>query len=192
MKHLFIDGPIQSGKSTLLRQCLAPYRDILGGFSSQRLTYEGQIPAAYRITEAGDFCLQREPDFTLPGIFQIRTENGSQKHPEVFENTGVALLEAARSCRLILLDEIGGSELLVPAFRKKLYQLLAGDIPCIGVVKLYQKAKAMSRTARYPREVAELNLQLRSYITEECDGEIIHFSGNTKKQIEGFLASIRL
>lgn len=175
MKHLFLEGPIQTGKSTLLRRCLAPYRDRLGGFSSQRLVRPGEPPAAYRITEADDFCLQREPDLTLPGIFQIRTPHGAEKHPEVFAEYGVSLLERAAGRDLILLDEIGGSELLVPEFHRALYRLLAGSTPCIGVVKLNEKARSMSRTAGWPNTVSAANRELRTAIRERFDGEILLF-----------------
>ncbi|MEA4921932.1 MAG: nucleoside-triphosphatase [Eubacteriaceae bacterium] len=200
MKHLFIEGPVQQGKSTLLRKCLEPYKDRLGGFSSQRLMRAGEIPAAYRITEAGDFCLQRESDLSLPGIFQIRTRDGSEKHPEIFSEFGVELLEAAKDKDLILLDEIGGSELLVPEFRENLYEILGGDVPCIGVIKLNEKARFMSAKAGYPKTVSEMNSRLRKDITERFDGHIISIldmpdrSSNNyailKKKIEEFLCGI--
>jgi len=56
-------------------------------------------------------------------------------HMEVFENTGVHLLEEARKYDFVVLDEIGGFEVLSDVFLEALYRLLQSDIPCIGVMK---------------------------------------------------------
>jgi len=190
MKHLFIEGPIQTGKSTLLRKCLYPYKSQLGGFSSQRLMNENELAAGYRITEATDFCLQQKPNFSLPGIFQKKAEEGSKKNPEVFENYGVMLLEKSNAYPLILLDEIGGAELLYPNFYRKLYEILEGDIPCIGVIKLNEKARFMSQEAKYPSDIVSLNLKLRYDIINKFDGKVISFNDNSEKEIKEFLCGI--
>ena len=56
-------------------------------------------------------------------------------HPEVFEDLGVRLLEEAYRYDYVVLDEIGGFEVLSDVFLEALRKLLESDIPCIGVMK---------------------------------------------------------
>ena len=51
-RHLFLEGPIQKGKSTLLRELLAPYMNEVGGFTSQRLLDSEGETVAFRIGSA--------------------------------------------------------------------------------------------------------------------------------------------
>lgn len=194
-KHLFLEGPVRAGKSTLLRQCLAPYRNLLGGFSVQRLLAPDGAVQAYRMTSAREFCLQRDWHPALPGIFLQRStavpEQGispettaapvpaispvMEVHPEVFSCMGVTLLHAGPKHQLILLDEIGGVELLVPAFRHALSALLAGNISCIGVIKQQRKAVSLRRATSYPAQLDTLHRQLRNHLLTQWDARILSF-----------------
>lgn len=165
--HLFLEGPVKTGKSTLLRQCIEPYIEKTGGFSSQRLWQDGR-PCGYRLVPAENLRLDQPYEPGLPGIFTYHHQSDWRKDPAVFETLGVQLLSNLSDCELILLDEIGGSELLVPAFREKLYEVLSGPLPCIGVLKLSSKAAFMSRTSGYPGQVVDYNRQLREDLIGRC------------------------
>ena len=56
-------------------------------------------------------------------------------HPEVFEDLGIRLLEEAKQFDYVILDEIGGFEVLSDRFLDVLMNLLKSDIPIIGVMK---------------------------------------------------------
>ena len=191
--HLFLEGPIQTGKSTLLRECLAPYSQLLGGFSCQRIWKEGQ-PCGYRLTAASDFCLDTEYQPGLEDIFLYHFGEISKKDPSVFELKGVQLLEHTKNRPLILLDEIGGAELLSPSFKQTLYHILEGSIPCIGVLKLSSKAGFMSPVSGFPGEVIDHNLQLRQKLSQIPGCKLISFSrenkASIKKEIQIFLEKI--
>lgn len=191
--HLFLEGPVQTGKSTLIRQCIAPYIGRIGGFSSQRL-WQASRPCGYRLAPADELELDAAFAPDAPGIFLWHNRDSSYKDPSVFETLGVRLLEQSGDKPVILLDEIGGSELLVPAFRKKLYQILSGQTPCLGVIKLASKASFMSRAAGYSGEVVDYNLQLRSDLEKLFHGEICPFEQEhreeIKRKIELFLERI--
>lgn len=191
--HLFLEGPVQTGKSTLIRECISPYMKEVGGFSSQRLWHEGKA-CAYRLVPPEELQLDRPYSRKLSGIFTGHIGELLLKDPSVFETLGVRLLSQSTEKSLILLDEIGGSELLVPAFREKLYQVLAGPVPCIGVLKLSSKASFMSRTTGYSGEVVEYNQQLRRDLKERFDAEILSFDRESlediRRQIEMFLERI--
>ena len=191
--HLFLEGPVRTGKSTLIRQCIAPYLHQIRGFSCQRL-WLGDTPSGYRLAPASETALDAPLLPNTPDIFLSYESKPPKKDPSVFEGLGTMLLEQAKGAPLILLDEIGGSELLVPAFRKKLYEVLSGPSPCIGVLKLASKAGSMSKAAGYPGTVVEYNLQLRQDLEEAFNGEICYFEpehrGEVKARIESFLKSV--
>lgn len=186
---LFLEGTSRTGKSTLLRECLLPYKEQLGGFSSQRL-WEKDFCRCYRMTPASDFQLDQEyhPDF--PHIFRYHRH----QYPEVFKTYGVQLLEDASHYPLILLDEIGGAELLVPEFRQTLYKILSGNVPCIGVLKEASKAQFMKSTVDYGKDVIFYNEELRDFLQQLPNCRFLHFERNhrdsLKKEINQFLERI--
>ena len=60
-KHLFLEGPIQSGKSTLIKNCLREFGGTPGGFSCKRyLDESGSIRA---------FGLVSPTDFDVDGVY---------------------------------------------------------------------------------------------------------------------------
>ena len=179
MKHLFLEGQIQIGKSTLLRECLAPCRDSLGGFSVQRLTGPEGRPLGYRITEAWDFCIEQPYDANLPGIFLYRGENGMIQDLSVFTETALQLLEASKDAPLLLLDEIGGLELKDGTFSAVLYDTLTGETPCIGVLKSEAHAIRMSSSRPESEQFVRENQHLRQHI-KACGGEIFNLPPSDK------------
>ena len=193
-KHLFLEGTIQTGKSTLLRKMLAPYMNEVGGFSSQRLTDETGRTIAFRIVPAQATRLTTPYEDTPESIFRIVTDDvkGLNK-PEIFESEGLKYLTGNHDKKLILLDEIGGIELRNDAFREELFRLLKGDIPCIGVIKQEQKAGAMKCLAGKSGQTMQHNRQLRDFLANETDSKIVEFSRDNdvaEHEIKKFLAAI--
>ena len=193
-KHLFLEGPIQKGKSTLLRDLLAPHMQEVGGFASQRLIDSEGKTIAFRIGRANTTSLTAPFHDKYDGIFRIITKRGtSLKYPEVFDNEGLIYLTHNTGKKLILLDEIGGAELLNYKFRNALYTVLAGDTPCIGVIKQEVKAKFMSATAGYEKKLLSYNRELRKLLTSKYDSRILQFrrnDDNLRQEIEAFLYKI--
>ena len=135
-KSLFLTGNSGEGKTTLLFQCLKPYRAVTGGFFSQRLVSESGDTVGFRLASANE---EWEPKICyqdgLTNIFLKRTKEGIVSFPEVFQKEGRELLTNHGDHKLILLDEIGGVELLIPEFMEAVYACLNGPKPCIGVIK---------------------------------------------------------
>ncbi len=71
----------------------------------------------------------------LTNIFLRRTIEGMVSYPEVFQKEGRKLLTSHGDHKLILMDEIGGVELLIPEFMEAVYACINGSKPCIGVIK---------------------------------------------------------
>lgn len=191
-KHLFLEGLVQTGKSTLIRECITPYMDKVGGLSSQRLLDKDGMACGYRLVPASNFHLNTPYCPGASGTFSLQGAFGTKKDLSVFETLGIALLNTTG--QVMLLDEIGGSELLVPPFRKKLYRVLGGDIPCIGVLKLNEKAAFMSRSADYPGEVVDANRRLREALLNQFDAKIILYEEEKrsiiKEEIDRYLKTI--
>lgn len=181
-KHLFLEGDIQTGKSTLIRKYIAPHIDNIGGFSSQRLTDEAGETIAFRIVTAQNLQLSVPYENTPCSIFRIISDDSrGLNKPDIFENEGLKLLSNAAENKLILLDEIGGIELRNSAFLNRLDEILSGDIPCIGVIKQNKKAASMSCLSKKTSVTAELNNQLREKMLNEYNCKIIQFKQNSSE-----------
>lgn len=145
--HLFLQAPVQAGKSTLLQEAMEPYREYIGGFVSQRLKDSNLNTLGFRLA---DYSTHPELTATfsdeLSNIFMKRTAEETWFKISVFENQAIETLEKARrSKKIILLDEIGGGELKSDIFKNYLDRLLMGNVACIGVLKA---PKAAANTGR--------------------------------------------
>jgi hypothetical protein len=166
--NLFFEGPVRTGKSTILRRALLPYLPDLGGFVVQRLLDNDGVPMAYRlmgmeeIRQAGfdtetqflsvDAPYPQPEDEIAANIFLWSSPRRIDTN--VFETFGVDCLKASTN-KVILLDEIGGVDLLCPGFLAALRTVLSSDTPCIGVLKELEKA----------RDAQSLNRELRALLT---------------------------
>ncbi len=211
---LFLEGPIQTGKSTLIRKCLGAHIADCGGFTSQRLIdADGQtkgfrlVPAAEPLTApAEDFMSdtgRSGADFGSPyvsgaGIFKWFAEDGRViTDQSVFDTTGVSLLRLSARRPLVLLDEIGGSELLCGEFRKTIDAILSSSKPCLGVLKLAENAQRLhSQYSSGDLSIAEYNALLRHTITDGGRGEVLYYAreredaADVERQISEFIQSI--
>lgn len=173
-KILFLEGPIQTGKSTLIRTCLGDFLSECGGFTSQRLLDPDGAIKGFRLCPAASPLTARDEGIT-DGVFKyFRSDGPAWQDQQVFDTAGVRLLQASKKAPLILLDEIGGSELLCESFRSKLYEILGGPVPCLGVLKLSDNARRLERSYR-DAPIASENLALRRHITEDLDGTILYY-----------------
>ena len=178
---IFLEGPIQTGKSTLIRELLGEHLRECGGFTSQRLIRESGETCGFRIGPASTTPLTAPvagfrpgpapsiddgyagdgtpvapaPEYLLAspdggiysGVFKYFDPMGNvHKTQEVFDILGVHYLTSSRNKPLILLDELGGSELLCEPFRRALYDVLSSGVPCLGVLKLADNARRMQRS----------------------------------------------
>ena len=169
MNNMFIEGPVQTGKSTTIRKVLnerfGPDLKGVAGFTSQRITDADGHLLAFRLAPAeAKLSIAADPD-GLDNIFKRFTQDGPVIDLDVFETTGVAYLEDALAkakagqASLVLLDEIGGHEMNCETFCTRLYELLDSDIPCVGVVKSPDNTKRMDPT------LLQRNEELHAHLT---------------------------
>lgn len=155
-RNFFLEGPVQTGKSTLIREVLGDHLSACGGFASQRLTDEAGMLQGFRIGPAADTPLTaRVRAGTLPlawpdgtpcrGVFRCRGEDGCfHGDPGPFAEEGRDYLRRKSGQDLMLLDEIGGIELLCDPFYADLLDLLRSGTPCLGVLKLRENMLRIS------------------------------------------------
>jgi len=126
MKNLFLTGPVGCGKSTSIASALGELLPKAGGFLTVRQRDEDGRAVAYWL---------KRPDGSDGQIIIDYSAKPYTMHLEVFEDLGIRLLEEARHFDYVILDEIGGFEVLSDAFLEALQKLLYSNIPCIGVMK---------------------------------------------------------
>lgn len=145
-RRLFLTGPMGCGKSTAIAKALGDDISRCGGF----LTRRHRQPHLHFTLESPDGAV-RETFLDFAG-----------GKPEV--NLG-AFSEVYLRGGVLVLDEIGGIELLNPAFASALEGLLDRDVPVLGVIKDEGPAgaliEALGLTEEYGRAAARLRQRLR-------------------------------
>ncbi len=128
--RLFLTGDMGVGKSTAIRTALGDRLPMLGGFLTRR--HRGEDGLSFTLSTPDGQQEQTFLDFSTgkPVLF-----------PVVFETLGLAALQGD----ILVLDEIGGMELLCPAFWAALERVLQSDIPILGVVKGLQPQNALAQ-----------------------------------------------
>ena len=122
--HVFLTGPVQIGKSTLIAAALdAIEPERLGGFRtvSAKPEADGSRPVYLHPAAAQDlFCnAHNRVGIRRPAL-------GIASFPDAFETAGLAALADAEDCDLILMDEIGRMERHADAY---------SDTPLAAVVR---------------------------------------------------------
>ena len=169
-KHLFLTGPSGIGKTTIIRQALGTAAGYAGGFITERVADgDGSVegfdlyPAAAVIGHDG-FDGQRFLDLgTVP----------PQKDNEVFRESAAQMLREAEFYPFVMLDEIGGFEMLIPQFRNELAQLLNSDAPIIGVIKGAENAEELRASFGLGEKFTMLTDNLRAVLANDEDTVVI-------------------
>ena len=131
-KRIILTGPAGSGKSRLIREALGPRLAEAGGFVTQAELSADGFAEGYALVPtaaaAGVEGLERRR-FLDCRAWPPRQDN------EVFRFYGVQLLREAAYYPFAVLDELGGTETLIPQFREALYELLQSDLPLLAALK---------------------------------------------------------
>lgn len=126
-KHLFLTGRKQVGKSTVLGKLLEGRCD-LGGFRTRRIRCpEGAD--IYMLPPTGD-------DGFVPENILFRRRAGKlELDPADFDRLGSAMLARSSGAKLLLMDELGPTELEAHGFQQAVLAALDGDAPVYGVLQ---------------------------------------------------------
>lgn len=131
-KHLFLTGRKQVGKSTVLRRLLEGRDIIVGGFRTVRIRLEDG--ASIHMVRPG------EEEFNDENRIFSRKKGVLHLDPGDFDRIGCALLEAAGESDLILMDELGPTEIDAVRFQQAVLDTLDGTVPVYGVLQAADSA----------------------------------------------------
>ena len=169
-QRLFLTGPIGCGKSTAITQALGEKTQQCGGF----LTRRHREPHLHFTLES--------PDGQYSETFLDFSGGKPQLNMNVFSQLGVSLLKGD----ILVLDEIGGIELLCPEFTAALMQTLQRDVPVIGVMKGEGPARALidalglseayAHTANHLRNQLQSNENTLLYECRQFDKQALHLA----------------
>lgn len=169
-KHLFLTGVSGIGKTTIIRQALGSAAGYAGGFITERVADgDGSVegfdlyPAAAAIGHDGFDGLR----FLDLGTTPPRKDN------EVFRESAAQMLREAEFYPFVMLDEIGGFEMLIPQFRNELAQLLNSDAPIIGVIKGAENAEELRASFGLGEKFTMLTDNLRAVLANDADTAVI-------------------
>ena len=169
-KRLFLTGPSGVGKTTIIRQALGPALAYAGGFVTERSLGDGGRLLGFDLLPAAGAAFDS-------GFERWRFLDYSGKSPskdnEVFRIHGVRLLQEAEYYPFVLLDEIGGFEMLIPQFRNALAELLNSELPIIGVVKGPENAGEIKRRFGLGDRFTALTDNLRSVLAKDADSILL-------------------
>lgn len=188
MKHkcLFLEGNMQIGKSTTILKninSLIPNNHV-GGFMCQRLVADEETKA-FCLTpfdKVESSIIEYKPH--TPNVFLENISGKWVRNDEVFNTIGIEMLSNLSLKKLIVLDEIGGLELLTEQLREKLYELLSGNIPIIGVIKSNNNKFIMKKSVKIDDEYSALYQKLCSDIENIYNGKILKADKNNMVSIQ--------
>ena len=165
-RHLFLTGPMGCGKSTAILTAVGSALPRFGGFLTKRVRDEQDSARCFYLTS---------PDGAKQAVFLDCAGPKPQVDLSVFDTLGVELLNqeiATPVCELArndiyILDEIGGVELLCPAFMEALGKLLSSDVPVLGVLKGEGPASVMVTHLGLTEEYETAAQALRKSLQED-------------------------
>ncbi len=174
MKHLFLTGEKQIGKSTLIGKCLDGIGVPVSGFYTKK-GIETDDHLYVHILKAGCDDSFRQDNI----LFDCRDR--SEDAADRFNILGCRILSEQPDAGLIIMDEIGYREQNADRFIGRVMELLDGDTPVFGVLRLCDRYPVTAIRARDDVEIIEvtaenrdelantLPVRLRKMITEDSE-----------------------
>ena len=148
MKHLFLTGEKQIGKSTLIQKWLSGLNLSIGGFCTRKhMSEDGRLTT--HMLSASDPRFPCEDNM----LFDCRKRD-KKKAAEQFDRIGVSLLQNTAGTDLIVIDEIGLMERDALLFQDSVLRTLDGDIPVIGVLRELTDAEKQTMPDCLIRQIA--------------------------------------
>ena len=149
-RRLFLTGPIGCGKSTAIAAALGGRISLCGGFLTRRY----QEPCLHFMLES--------PDGRIKETFLDFSAGKPSVDLAVFSHTQLL-------GKVLILDEIGGIELLNPVFFSALQQVLRSNVPVLGVIKGDGPAGALIETLGLTEEYQRALHRLRQLLAEDSE-----------------------
>ncbi len=160
---IFLTGPVQAGKSTVIERVLKRVPYTVGGIRTKRIP-AGPERSTYRLT---DVLSGESVEFARSG------PGGTDVYSSVFDTAGVrAIRRAVEGADLVLLDELGRMELRAARFQEQVFAVLRGGRRVLGVVKAEANPFLDAVRAAQGVEVLEVTLDNRDALVDVVVGKI--------------------
>lgn len=128
-RHIFLTGPKQVGKTTLLRAALADFPGSVGGFYTLRTrAYLGNAWSVHLLRPGRGEALGPQNLLFVCGA----ADGGTAAR---FDRLGTAALAEGAGRDVLLMDELGPHEARAAVFRQAVLAALDGVVPILGVLQ---------------------------------------------------------
>ncbi len=177
-KHIFLTGPKQVGKSTIIRNYLATHPVKCAGFLTVKS--ETVFPGCRSVHMLDASCISgiamqkiKKPSkenflfFCGQTPAMLYRQYGLLPDPALrFDRIGCALLDGIpANTDLIIMDELGPHESEAEAFRASVLRCLDGDIPILGVLQKAESALYYTIAKHPDVEIIEVTKENRNQIS---------------------------
>lgn len=187
-RKLLLEGISGCGKSTAIVRSIGDDLKVLDGFLTARLYSNENNEKSFAFIKPYDFIALKLQLSEIKAtynkdIFLEVAENGKAKrHIDVIERTVSGLL-GIEIKKALLLDEIGGYELLKAEIFDAYLKILAMDIPVIGVIKHRDNMTDMAQRMGL-KDLTALYVDFRKRIIRLNNVDIIDVSDYMYEEIE--------
>ena len=183
MHHFFLTGTSGIGKSTLLMEVLQEMEFPISGFFAQRQLLPDGTTGGFRLLPwSSSVSLTAPYKAEETDLFIKKSDTGWKKDLSIFQTTAITLLH--EDTPLKCLDEIGGTELLVPEFSNALYSLLKSDVCCVGVIKSPQNLTSMMTRVEMKKQEAIKLHKLHKDMIEQFHSSIVELTAFNQKEVK--------
>ena len=144
-RKLFLTGLHKEDKTHVLLSPLEAYRQKLGGFYVQRHIKENRFCVCHTICGIEEGSLDAEIPFAGTPAHAFLTMHGNRNWfaVDVFDGYGTQIIYRSIGKPLVLLDDIGGIDLMSDSFFHALLELFDSGTPCVGTLKSEQALHRM-------------------------------------------------
>jgi nucleoside-triphosphatase len=199
-KHMFLQGDIGVGKSTIIKNAILPHINEIGGCFTQRI-FIGQRYVGFAlnsILDKQEYNVNRYVKSLkdVENIFLYSDDDGKwHSNSDVFLNCGISYLR--RGCsfkKLIILDELGGIELKCVPFMNEVIRILDGDTSVLGVLKSRTNITKLQNKLKYNNENMNGENFFYNRIQNHHDVEMVEVNkesyNNAKEQVNKFVREL--
>lgn len=188
MEKLFLEGDRFVGKSTLLKKHLKRLSLSVEGFYVERRIDKTNRVIGFELRDAQEIKSGYVAPPNDAHCFIWNNHGKRMRRLEVFEQFGIELLDKAMksSADIILLDEIGGIELLSDSFSQQLFSLLRQSRRIIGVYKSKTNYQCQKQNVLGKITIDQQRKELEKIILQN-DCEIVKLTQGNMYEIDKLL-----
>lgn len=170
--NIFLTGPRDVGKSTIIEGVLDSFTGTVGGFNTRlQLLNDGS-----RAFIMDSFNLEPAPN-CKPYICKLGPSGRLEPISKTFDGFGTRILDDClqKKVEIIVMDELGIFESEARYFQDKVKLCLSSRIPVLGVIKAKENSFLNEISNRLDVQVVEVTLENRDQIKLEIENIINNY-----------------